>query len=82
MKEEYSYNFGGDIDFKIFSHAGIFYLNLNNKKIAKCEDIKVLKSYIDGFIKGNEEQGNKWFKKYMELKKEFSNLQEMKGGTL
>ena len=34
------------------------------------EDIKVLKSYIDGVFYGRDEGSREWFSKYMELKQE------------
>lgn len=51
---EFGYSSGGRYEFKILTHGGLFYLELNGHRIARADNEKVLRSYIDGFIKGYE----------------------------
>ena len=51
MKLILSYGCGKD-QFEIHSHAGIFFLKHNGTKIAKGDNEKTLKAYIDGFNSG------------------------------
>jgi len=67
MKREFGYSEGDD-ELVIYSHAGLFYLKHGKQKLARTDDIKVLKAYIDGFSHGKDVGVNKYFDKYIELK--------------
>jgi len=72
MKREFSYN-----EWEIKSHAGLYYLFKDGVKKARADNIKVLKSYIDGVMYGHEEGSKEWFDKYMALKMELKQLKKV-----
>lgn len=69
MKQEFSFS-DGDMSFVIKSHAGFYYLKneKTDKTIAKSDDQKTLRAYIDGYAKGKEAGTIKYFDKYLEFK--------------
>ena len=60
------------IEFEIFSHIGLYYLKIDNRKIAKADTQEKLDIYIDGYWqghnRGHDDGSKKWFDKYMALK--------------
>jgi hypothetical protein len=60
------------IEFEIFSHIGLYYLKIDNRKIAKADEQEKLDIYIDGYEQGHERGrdygSKKWFNKLMALK--------------
>lgn len=74
MKLEFGYS--GEVQFEIKSHGGLFYLFKDGRKVAKSDDQKSLRTYIDGWADGYDNGYEKYFKKYMDSKLEIKRLKK------
>lgn len=63
------------LEFKVFQHGIMYHIKLNDREIAKTDEPKVWQAVLDmwyaGFEKGHQIGSDKWFNKYMELKRQF-----------
>ena len=50
MKKVFGYSLSGHFEFQIKTHDGIYYLYLDDKKLARCDEEKPLRTYIDGYV--------------------------------
>jgi len=74
MKLEFSYS-GSYAKLEIFSHRGTFYLKKGDTTLAKSDDIKILRAYIDGFSLGSDTGAEKWYNKYSEMKQKLREME-------
>ncbi len=67
MKREFGYS-DGHSELVIYSHKNLFYLKRGNEKLAKSDEMRTLRAYIDGYSLGNDAGAEKWARMYREIK--------------
>lgn len=73
MKKVFGYS-EGNIRLEIRKHKDLFYLYEGEKRIARADNEKVLRSYIDGYSRGYEKGSDKWFKAYLDQKQKVKDM--------